>query len=56
MSVVPANGGTPASLDRPAVDMSLLILRAVFGFVFAFHGYPKSSKAGCTRCLRDWDS
>lgn len=35
-----------ASLDRPAVDVSLLILRAIVGFVFAYHGYPKVFEGG----------
>lgn len=46
MSDANLNAAKSASLDRPAVDVSLLILRLIVGFVFAYHGYPKVFQGG----------
>jgi putative oxidoreductase len=33
-------------VDRTAVDVSLLIVRVIVGFIFAYHGYPKVFQGG----------
>jgi putative oxidoreductase len=35
------NTARPASLDRPSVDVSLLVVRVIVGIIFAAHGAQK---------------